>query len=136
MDWVFDGAPLEAIPEKAVGFVYLISNTLSGKSYIGKKRFFFSKSKQVKKKKKKFKVESDWRTYYGSSDEIATDVATLGAENFTRTILRICYSLGECSYYEAKLQFQHEVLEHPDKWYNAWISVRVRRNHVTWLSRL
>lgn len=133
MQWIYNESNLTEIPEGAVGFVYIITNTVTGRAYIGKKRFWFSKRKQVKGKKKKLKVESDWREYYGSSDEIAADVKTLGADKFTRRILRICYSLGECSYYEAKLQFQHEVLEHPDKWYNAWVACRVRRSHMTWL---
>lgn len=133
MEWVYEGQPLAEVPEKAVGFVYMIRCHPNGKGYIGKKQFWSAKRKQVKGKKKKYKVESDWRTYYGSSEDVKADVAKFGEDAFTREILRICYSKGECSYYEAKLQFQHEVLEHPDKWYNAWLSVRVRRSHMMWL---
>ena len=50
------------------GFVYLITNTVNGRKYIGKKFFYSSKTKQVKGKKKRYKVFSDWQTYYGSSE--------------------------------------------------------------------
>ena len=56
------------------GFVYLITNLENNRKYIGKKLFWFSKTKQVKGKKKRIKVPSDWQTYYGSSDELQKDV--------------------------------------------------------------
>ena len=52
------------------GFVYLITNLENNRKYIGKKLFWFSKTKQIKGKKKKYKVLSDWQTYYGSNDEL------------------------------------------------------------------
>ena len=64
---VFDPKPEELDPKVNIGFVYLITNLVNGKKYIGKKLFFSSKSKQVNGKKKKTKVESDWRKYYGSN---------------------------------------------------------------------
>ncbi len=55
--WIYNNKPLEEIPEKAYGYVYLITNNQTGKKYIGKKLFWFSKTKQVKGKKKRTKVE-------------------------------------------------------------------------------
>lgn len=130
--WYFENQELVDIPEGAIGFVYCITNNLSRRSYIGKKLFHSAKTKQVKKKKKRYKVESDWRTYYGSNKELQADVEKHGAEHFTRTILRICYTKGECSYFEAKEQFSRGVLEQPDAYYNEWIMARVHRKHLKW----
>lgn len=112
----------------AIGFVYLIEG--NDKKYIGKKLFTKSKTRQVKKKKKKIKVESDWQTYYGSNEQLQQDVERLGTNKFKRTILKLCYTRGELSYYEAKYQFQEDVLL-KEEYYNTWIYVRVRKSHLT-----
>ena len=129
--WLYEGKPLDSF-EDYVGYVYLITNMVSGKRYIGKKNFYFSRSKQVKGKKKKYKVESDWRDYYGSNKELQEDVEKLGREHFKREIIRLCKTKGEFGYYEAKLQFDNRVLE-SDGWYNTWIMVRVHKKHLTFL---
>lgn len=112
-----------------LGFVYLITNLTNNRKYIGKKFFYFSKTKQVKGKKKKYKAPSDWQTYYGSNEELKKDVGTLGAENFKREILHLCKSKGECSYLETKEQFINCVLE-SDSYYNTWIMCRIRKTHI------
>ena len=138
MTWFFQDTPIAELPEDCVGFVYLITNNLSGRKYIGKKLAKFSKTttKTVKlkngtKKKKKIrsKVDSDWRDYYGSSAELTADVNKLGTENFTREILFYCKSKAECSYIEAREQFTRKVLESTD-YYNGQISVRVHGSHI------
>ena len=53
----------------------------------------------------------------------------LGHENFQRKILHLCKTKGECSYLEAKEQFNRSVLE-SDEYYNTWIMVRVRKSHI------
>jgi hypothetical protein len=111
------------------GFVYQITNLTNNKKYIGKKFFYSAKTKQVKGKKKKFKVQSDWQTYYGSSDILKKDVLELGHENFSREIIHLCRSKGECGYLEAKEQFIRGVME-SDDYYNTWIMVRVRKSHI------
>ena len=111
------------------GFVYQITNLTNGRKYIGKKFFYSAKTKQVKGKKKKFKVSSDWQTYYGSSAELAKDVLSLGHDKFKREILHLCLSKGDCGYLEAKEQFVRGALE-SDDYYNTWIMVRVRKSHL------
>jgi hypothetical protein len=111
------------------GFVYRITNKVDGKQYIGKKFFYSSKTKQVKLKKKRFKGPSDWQTYYGSNDILKKDVIMHGEENFTREIIHLCKTKGECGYLEAKEQFVNAVLE-SDNFYNSWIMVRVRKSHI------
>jgi len=138
MTWLYQSQLVETLPEDCVGFVYLITNNLSGRKYIGKKLAKFSRTtlktvKQkngIKKKKKvRSKVDSDWREYYGSSPELSRDIELLGTENFTRQILYYCKSKAECSYVEAREQFARQVLESQD-YYNGHIRVRVHGSHI------
>ena len=138
MTWLYNGQPLEQLPPDTVGFVYLITNNITGRMYIGKKLGMRSKinyktvtqKNGVKKKKKiKSKVESDWKDYWSSSDLLKQDIAALGQENFTREILYFCKSKAECSYQEAREQFQRGVLESID-YYNNIIQVRVHGSHI------
>jgi hypothetical protein len=111
------------------GFVYLITNLQTNKKYVGKKFFYSSRTKVLKGKKKRYKIASDWQTYYGSNAELLNDVKLLGAQMFLREILHLCKTKGECGYVEAKEQFNRSVLE-TDDFYNAWIMVRVRKSHI------
>lgn len=130
LNWIFDKKDFtEDLIADNYGFVYRITNTITGKMYIGKKFFYSSKTKQVKGKKKKFKVFSDWPTYYGSNEELKKDVSLHGKENFKREIIHLCKSKGECGYLEAKEQFVNGVLE-SENYYNTWIMVRVRKSHI------
>lgn len=128
--WTFFGLPYTELVDNHIGFVYIITNTLTNKRYVGKKNFFFSKTKMVKGKKKKIKVDSDWKEYYSSSEELKSDVEKFGKDNFKREIIKLCHSKGEMSYFEAKIQFEQDVLLYPNLWYNSWISCRVRGSHL------
>lgn len=138
MSWYYQGNLIEELPETCVGFVYLITNSTTGRKYIGKKLSKFSKTTYktvklkngIKKRKKiKSKIDSDWQTYYGSNEELKKDVTTLGSENFTREILYYCNTKAQTSYLEAKEQFDRKVLETTD-YYNGQISVRVHGSHI------
>ena len=138
MSWLYEGVEVTELPE-CVGFVYLIINNKSSRSYIGKKLSHFSKTSiktvtlksGIKKKKKvKTQVESDWRTYWGSSVELQNDVKELGEENFTREILFYCQSKGTLSYIELREQILNKVLEDSTLWYNGIIQAKIHRSHV------
>jgi len=130
LNWKYNGKDFtEDLVGNNYGFVYQITNLTNGRKYIGKKFFYSAKTKQVKGKKKKYKASSNWQTYYGSSDNLTKDVLQLGYESFNREILHLCLTKGECGYLEAKEQFRNNVLE-TDNYYNSWIMVRVRKDHI------
>ena len=138
MSWTYQGTIVEELPEDCVGFVYIITNTVTGRMYIGKKLAKFSKTtyktvklKNGKKKKKRIrgKIDSDWKTYYGSSPNLTADIDTLGTDKFTREILHYCKSKSATSYIEAREQFDRKVLE-SDDYYNGHIQVRVHGSHI------
>jgi hypothetical protein len=130
MEWLYDSIVFEKPNENDYGFVYQITNLINNKTYIGKKLFWFKKIKILKGKRKRYLAESDWKTYYGSSKFLLEEIEKFGKDNFKREILKLCKSKGECSYYEAKYQFDKDVLLNPDLYYNDWIICRVHRKHI------
>ena len=133
MQWIYKNEPVEQLPEECVGFVYIITNTVSGRMYVGKKlarfkttRYKMHTQKNGKKIRKKIRgaVASDWQEYYGSSDQLNRDVESLGRDRFQREILYYCRSKAECNYIEAREQFARKVIE-SDQYYNGHIRVRV-----------
>lgn len=138
MTWTYQNTLVQQLPEDCVGFVYLITNTTTGRKYIGKKLAKFAKTTYktvmqkngIKKKKKiRTKVDSDWQEYYGSNIELNKDVELLGRDLFVREILHYCNSKAVCSYIEAREQFDRKVLESAG-YYNGQISVRVHGSHI------
>jgi hypothetical protein len=133
MQWIYKNEPVEQLPEDCVGFVYIITNTISGRMYVGKKlarfkttRYKMHTQKNGKKVRKKIRgaVASDWQEYYGSSDQLNRDVESIGRDQFRREILYYCRSKAECNYIEAREQFARKVLE-SNQYYNGHIRVRV-----------
>jgi len=135
--WTMDGEPYDLgdqTHKEVYGFVYLITSLKTGKLYVGKKLFWSQKTKVVKGKKKRTKVESDWKDYYGSNKVLLEEVQTNGVENYTREILHLCKTKGECNYLEAYEQFTRNCLI-GEKYYNEWIMVKVHRSHIKGLQR-
>lgn len=128
--WYYKDTLVEEIDPQYKAFVYLITNLQTGRLYIGLKQTTFSKTRQVKGKKKRVRVESDWRTYWSSSEELQKDVAKLGEQSFKREILYFCKLKSHANYLEAREQMDRRVLENQDKYYNGIVNCRVSRNHV------
>lgn len=127
--WIFNGKPFYSsdIPKDAMGFVYVITETSTGKQYVGKKLFVSNKTVQVKGVKKKVKCESDWKKYWSSSEYIKDELSE-GSE-FTREIIAIVASKGMSNYIEARLQFDLRVLENGDRFLNGIINLRCNKSH-------
>ena len=132
MTWTYKNKEVSEIPAEFIGFVYLITNTTNDRKYIGKKLTQFKRSKKPLKgrtNKRRYTVESDWKDYYGSSDELTADVELLGKDKFKREIMFWCSSKSQLSYIEAREQFTHKVLE-SKQWYNGHIRVRVHQKGI------
>ena len=124
--------PTEDELKQWVGFVYVITDKSNDKMYVGKKTFWSKKTLpplKGKTRKRRSTVESDWKSYYGSSDLVKQLLVEQGEQNFHRQILYFCRSKGEMGYLEAKEQFDRNVLL-DDRYYNGIINCRVHRSHV------
>ncbi|MBN75837.1 MAG: hypothetical protein CL507_01450 [Actinobacteria bacterium] len=131
--WYYNNELFELTPEEYQGFVYQITELHTNKKYIGKKNFWKPKILPINKTRKRrvrTRVESDWKTYFSSSSQIQKLVEESGEEKFKREILKLCKTKGEMSYYEAKLQFENNVLFRDD-YYNEFIGCRVHSKHLT-----
>jgi hypothetical protein len=134
--WHYQNIPFEPTEEELSqwqGFVYMITERSSRKKYIGKK-FFWSRRRlpplKGKTRKRIVIKESDWKTYYGSSEDLKTLVEKTGDDNYYREILKLCKTKGECSYYEAKEQFERDVLLRDD-YYNEFIGCKIHSKHLS-----
>lgn len=130
--WYYENKEYDETPEEYQGFVYLITELDTGKKYIGKKNFWRPKvlPKNSKRNRRiRTRVESDWKKYFGSNKEVQALVESNGIENYKREILRLCQTKGEMSYYEAKLQFDNDVLLRDD-YYNEFIGCKIHSRHL------
>jgi hypothetical protein len=116
MNWQYNGEVFTDVPKGMEGFVYIITNLTNNKKYIGKKHFW-TRQKDRKTGRRKT-LESDWKNYFGSCDELNEDVKTLGKEHFLREILYLCPHKKSMSYYETYEQFKRNVLL-SEEYYNT-----------------
>jgi hypothetical protein len=128
--WIYENRQFEDSEiDKYIGFVYLITNKTNNRKYVGKKLFWFTKTRTIKGKKKREKAFSDWKMYWSSSEELKGDVKNLGEENFTREILHLCMNKGTMSYLELREQIDRRVLE-TNEYYNAFVGGKIHKSHV------
>ena len=130
--WFYNDKEFDSTPEQYQGFVYMITELDTGKKYIGKKFFWKPKTLPKTKSRKrriKTRVESDWKDYYGSNKNVQELVESKGKDKYKREILILCKTKGECSYYEAKYQFEYDVL-FSDEYYNELISSKIHSKHL------
>ena len=130
--WLYENKPFEEAPEEYQGFVYEITEIDTNKKYIGKKNFWKPKTLPITKTRKRrvrTRTESDWREYFGSSNELQSLVESRGSDKFKREILILCKTKGEMSYHEAKLQFERDVLL-SDEYFNEFIGCKIHSRHI------
>jgi hypothetical protein len=135
MTWTHSNKLFEETPEEYQGFVYLITELDTGKMYVGKKFFWKPKTLPVtktRKRKIKTRAESDWKDYYGSNKEVQLRVEENGRDNYTREILHLCKTKGECSYLELHEQMNRKVLL-KDEYYNEFVGAKIHAKHVSGL---
>ena len=127
-NWLYndDGSKIaitEDFSTDEYGFIYKITNLETGKYYIGKKAFFHNKKKKLTKKEiaehtgvgrkpttRVDKVDSGWKSYYGSSKELLADVKLLGEDKFQRVILNFAKNKKQLTFLELREQIIHNVL--------------------------
>ena len=107
--WLYQGKPFTTDDiGNLFGFVYRITNLQSGKQYIGRK--YFWQKRKPKGGKRRVTSESDWKRYYGSSDDLKRDIREIGKDSFRREIISLHETLGKVNYEETKQLFLHNVL--------------------------
>lgn len=130
MNWIYKNKEVESFedfPEDTHGFIYIITNKITGEFYIGKKVLVFNQKKKLGKKElalqpitrgrkvltKKVQKESDWKTYWSSSKLLLEQLKKGNKEDYTKIILQTTCDKRELTYLEVKYQFQYNVLENP-----------------------
>ena len=120
---------LQCVDQIPFGFIYIITNNVTGRQYVGKKQCVSRIKRKPLKGKKRNRIdqkESDWKTYTGSSNDLNEDIEKLGKENFTFVVLEWCGSKWELAYKEIKKQLEYEVLL-KESFYNGIINLRIGR---------
>lgn len=85
------------IHNTAYGFVYITTNEVNGKRYIGQRKF-----------------SHGWQTYIGSGVVLQKAKATYGKKSFNRKIIELAYSALELNEIEAKLIKSHNAIKSHD----------------------
>jgi len=130
--WYYENKLYDEAPKEYMGFVYLITDLVANRKYVGKKLFWNKRKLKPLKGKTRRRiqvVESDWKNYYGSNGELQLIVETSDAERFEREILHLCEKKGIMSYLEAREQFDRNVLL-SDEYYNNFIGCKIHGKHV------
>jgi len=120
---------ITTIPLDSIGFVYIISRiSPTPKFYIGKKLLENKKKRRPLKGRvnsRRYKIESDWRSYTGSSSKLNDDMLALGKENFKFEILSFHPSKLLLAYNETKKIVDTNAV-FSKEYYNEVINIRAR----------
>ena len=141
--WKYQGRIFNEIsdfPEGTYGFIYEVFHKPSNIRYIGKKVLFFERNKRLGKRalealreerkaqgiggrlplKQKIRIESDWKTYYGSHEKIKQLVKDTKdfKQEWEKNILCLVPNKKLLTYYECKYLFINEVLDTRNNYVN------------------
>lgn len=118
------------------GYIYKTVNLETGRFYIGKKAYTHTIKKKLSKKRRKgtrkrierVTVDSGWKEYYGSSEELKKDIELLGKENFEVIHLKECPNKQSLAYWEQYYMFTMNVLF--ENTYNGNIAGKFYRGKI------
>ena len=133
--WIYENKLYDEAPKEYMGFVYLVTDLNTNRKYIGKKLFWNTRKLKPLKGKTRRRtqvVESNWKNYYGSNEELQQLVENSHAQRFEREILHLCTKKGIMGYLEAREQFDRNVLL-SDEYYNNFIGCKIHGKHVAGL---
>lgn len=108
------------------GFVYVVTNHLTGKKYLGRKNYRYANGRKT-----------GWETYMGSCKTLLHDIHQHGIHNFSRTIITECETKQELCELEERLQREHDVLHAVSAsgerlWYNENIGGKKFYSKIGW----
>jgi len=104
MHWTFrDDKTRVPQPDEYFGFVYVITNKVTTKQYIGCKQYWQMRHR------KRYKP-SNWKVYTSSSKELCADIEKIGKRNFKFEIIQEYKTKRGLHYYEQYYQMKHHVL--------------------------
>jgi hypothetical protein len=124
--WSYKGPDVDV--DNMIGFVYCITCGLTNKKYIGKKLLQNKKRRKPLKGRvnaRRYKVESDWKTYCGSSPALNEYIAKNGGKDFTFEILSFQPSKLLLAYYETKEIIDRNAV-FSNEYYNEVLNCRFR----------
>ena len=123
---------IQDIPLGTIGFVYVITNRLTNKKYIGKKLLENKKKRKPLKGRvnaRRYKVESNWKEYTGSSPILNETIEKVGKDKFQFNILSFHPSKLLLSYNETKTIIENNAI-FSNEYYNEVCSLRVRNKKI------
>ena len=86
------------------GFIYITTNLVNGKQYIG----------QCCYKKRDKRTKRNWETYLGSGKALLRAIKKYGVESFTREILCVTFSLEDSNHLEELIIKDYNAITNPN----------------------
>lgn len=130
--WTLPNGMLD-IPAGSLGFIYRITNKTTNKKYIGRKLLENKKKRKPLKGRvnaRRYTIESDWKTYTGSSPILNEAIEKQGKDNFIFEI--ICFQPSKLllSYWETKTIIDNDAIFSND-YYNEVLNCRFRNRKTS-----
>ena len=124
--WSYKGPEVNV--DNMIGFIYCITCGLTGKKYIGKKLLQNKKRRKPLKGRvnsRRYTIESDWKTYTGSSPSLNDHISKNGKDGFVFDILSFQPSKLLLAYHETKEIIERNAI-FSNEYYNEVLNCRFR----------